>query len=97
MPLILRIPKPLSLENMPQVTPTVITHNLRPAHAQTVIRPLAYSSRDSVPKGRPAAAGVKFVVGFIEGRVAASAGVDAGRRVVLVVLTAARGFGAFFA
>lgn len=37
------------------------------------------------------------MVGFVEGRGAAAAGVDAGIRVVLVVFARARGLGAFLA
>lgn len=97
MPLILRIPEPLPLEDMAQMSSTIITHNLDPHHAQTRIGLLAHSSRNCVPECGPSAARIKFVVGLVEWRVAAGAGVDAGGWVVFVELAGAGRFGAFLA
>lgn len=94
MSLILRIPKPLPLKNMPQMPSTVITHNLRPHHAKARIRALAHRARHRVPESRPPAPGVEFVVCFVERGFAAAAGVDARGGVVLVVGAGAGGFGA---
>lgn len=97
MSLVLWISKPLSLENMSQVTAAVVTHNLSAHHAQARVRLLSNSTGYGVPKRRPSAAGVELVVCFIERRIAAAAGVDAGVRVMLVVSAGTGGLGALFA
>lgn len=78
MPLILRIPKPLPLKNMTQMPTAIITHNLRPHHAETAIGFLAYGPRHGVPEGGPSATRVEFVVRFVERCGTACAGVDSG-------------------
>jgi hypothetical protein len=97
MPLILGIPKLFAFEDMAQVPSTVVAHDLRPHHAEPGIRALANSIRERVPEGRPAAAGVELVVGLVERRAAAGAGVHAGVGVVLVELAGAGRFGSFLA
>lgn len=97
MPLVFGVSKPLALENMSQMPATVVAHDLGPHHAQTGIRSLANGVGHGVPKGWPAAARVELVVGFVEGRIAASACVDAGIGVVLVVGARARHLGALLA
>jgi hypothetical protein len=92
-PLILRVPKPLALENMPQMPTAVIAHNLRPS----TIRPLPNRVGQGVPERRPSAARVKFVVRFVERRFACGARVDAGGRVVLVVFAGAGVLGSLLA
>lgn len=54
-------------------------------------------SWDRIEESWPAAAGLELVRGFVEGCVAAGAGIDAGGGRVLVVFAAVGGFGAFFA
>lgn len=76
MPLIRRRRIPLSLEHMPQMPPTVTTHNLRPLHPKRTIREPLHSTWNRIKVCRPSAAGLKLVVGFVEGRVAAGAGID---------------------
>ena len=95
MSLILGVTKPLALEDMSQVSPTVIANNLRPHHAKTGVRLLSHSSRYGVPKSRPPAARVELVVCLVERRFATGALVDAGVGVVLVEFAGAGHFGAF--
>lgn len=97
MPLIRRRLIPLPFEHMPQMPSAVITHNLRPLHPERTVRKPLHSTRNRVKVCRPAAAGLELVVGFVEGRIAAGAGVDAVRRVVSVVGAGVRAFGVFFA
>ena len=56
-----------------------------------------YSAWDSIEVGGPATARLEFVGGFVEGGVAAGAGVDASGGHVFVVGAGVRGFGAFLA
>ena len=51
---------------------------------------------DAVEVRGPATAGLEFVVGLVQRCVAGGAGVDARRRLVLVVLACEGGFGALF-
>ena len=97
MSLILGVSKPLSLENMSQMTSAVVTNNFSAHHAETWVRLLTNSAGYGVPKGRPSAAGVKLVICFVERRIAAAARVDAGVGVVLVVGAGTGGLGAFLA
>jgi hypothetical protein len=97
MPLILGVPEPLALEDMPKMAPAVVAHNLRPHHAETRIRSLADCARDCIPEGGPAAARIKLVVRLVEGCIAAGARVDAGVGVVLVKGAGAGRFGALLA
>lgn len=64
-PLIRRCRKPLSLKNMPQMTPTVTAYNLRPLHPKGVIRMPRHSTGDRIKICGPAAAGLKFVCRLI--------------------------------
>jgi len=56
-----------------------------------------HGSRNGVEEGRPAAAGLEFLVGFVERRIAGCAGVDAGGGEVLVEGAGEGGFGTFLA
>lgn len=85
MSLILGVTKPLALENMSQVTPTVVADNLRPHHAKTGVRLLSDSARYGIPERGPSAARVELVVCFVKGRVASGALVDTDIGAVLVV------------
>lgn len=96
MPLILWIPKPLAFENMPQMTSAVVTDNFGPHHAEARVGFLSYRTRHSVPKCRPSAARVEFMIGLVEWGLAAGAFIDASVRVVLVVLGRAGHFSALF-
>lgn len=88
---------PLTLEHMSQMATTVGAHNLGPLHAKGAIGVSSHSPRDGVEKGRPAAARLELVVGFVERGVAASAGVGAFGGHVFVKGAAEGGFGAFVA
>ena len=97
MPLVLWVSKPLALENVSQVSSTVIAHNLRAHHTEARVRSLADGAGNGIPERRPPAARVELVVGLVQRRLAALAGVDARGRVVLVECAGARGLGALLA
>ena len=90
MPLIILAPEALPFEHMPQVTPAVRAHNLRPHHAQCAVFEALHGSRDGLVVGGPPTARVEFLARSVEWRGAAGASVDARVRVVLVVLAGAR-------
>jgi hypothetical protein len=71
----------------------VVANNFRPP----AIRSLPDGIGKRVPEGGPPAAGIELVVCFVERRVAALAGIDAGFRVVLVEWAGAGVFGALLA
>ena len=96
-PLIRRRGIPLSLKNMSQMPSALTTHDLRPRHPKSTIRMSRHSAGDSVKVGRPSAARLEFVGGFVKRSIAAGAGIDAGGGHVFVVGAGVRGFGAFFA
>jgi hypothetical protein len=85
MSLILGVTKSLSLEDVPQVTSTVVADDLRPHHTKTRVRLLSHRTWYGIPECGPSAARVELVVCFVEGRIASSALVDTGVGVVLVV------------
>ena len=93
MPLVLGISKSLALEDVPQMSTTVVAYDLRPLHSPAVVDSLTHSAWNGVPEGGPAAPRVEFMVGLVEGRVATSAGVDASGGVVLIVFARMRRFG----
>ena len=97
MPLIRRRRIPLPLEHMTQMASTVCTHNLRPLHPERLIRMSRHGTRDRIVEGRPSAAGLEFLLGGVEGRGTAGAGVGPRGRGVFVVFACVGGFGAFFA
>ena len=55
-----------------------------------------HSAWNRIEIGRPSAAGLEFVGGFVKRGVAAGAGVDAGGGHMFVVGASVGGFGAFF-
>ncbi len=69
-------------------------HNLDALHAERAVRMPRHGARQRVEEGRPAAAGLELVVRAVQRRVAARAGVDAGRGHVLVVFADIGRFGA---
>lgn len=85
MSFILGISKPLSFENMAQMTSTVVAHNLGPHHAQSRIGPLSNRAWHGVPECGPSTSRVKLVISLVQRRVAANACVCALGRVVFVV------------
>lgn len=97
MPLIRRRRVPLPLKHMPQMPSTVITDNLRPHHPKRTILVPLHRAGDRVEVRRPAAPGLELVRGFVEGCVAAGAGVYALFWVVGVVFACVGWFGAFLA
>jgi hypothetical protein len=76
------------------VTSTIIADNLRPHHAKTRVGLLSDSARYGIPECGPSAARVELVVCFVERRVASSACVDTGVRVVFVKFAGTRHLGA---
>jgi len=90
MSLILWVSEPLALEDMSQVTSTIIADNLCPHHAKTRVGLLSDSARYGIPECGPSAARVELVVCFIERRVASNACIDTGVRVVFVEFTGTR-------
>ena len=97
MPLVRRRIIPLPLEHMPQVPSTITTHNLRPCHSERAVSMPRHGPRDRVEVRGPPAAGLEFVVGFVERGVAGGAGVDAGVGLVFVERVREGRFRAFFA
>lgn len=78
------------------MTSTVRAHDFGPLHPERTICVPSDCTRDVVEIRRPAATRLEFVVGFIERRVAASAGIDTLGGRVLVIFAGERSFGAFF-
>lgn len=97
MPLIRRIGVALALEHMPQMAAAIAAHDLRPLHPKRPVRVAGDGAGDGVEEGGPAAAGLEFLVGAVEGRLAGGAGVEALGGVVLVEFAGEGGFGAFLA
>jgi hypothetical protein len=97
MPFVLWVSKLLALENVTQMSTTVIAHNLSAHHAQSPILLLSYSTGNRVPEGGPSTPRLKLVVRFIKWRVAGTAGIDAGVGGVLIIFAAARHLGPFLA
>jgi len=97
MPLIRGRVIPLALKHMPQMPPALRAHNLRPCHAKRAICMSFDGAGNGVKEGRPSAAGLEFVRGFIERGVAGGAGVDSVLGEVLIVFAGESGLGAFFA
>ena len=97
MPLVLRVPKPLALEDVSQVSPAVIAYDLGAHHAQSAVLMPSHGPRDAVEVGGPATPRLEFVVGLVERRAASSARVDAIFRVMLIVLAGVGRLGAFLA
>jgi hypothetical protein len=93
MSLILRVVELFALEDVPQMSSAVVAHNLRPP----TVRSLFDGTGEGVPEGGPPAAGIELVVRFVERRIAALAGVDAGFRVVLIEWAGTGVFGALLA
>lgn len=97
MPLIRRGRIPLPLKHMPQMPPTLGTHNLRPRHPKRAIRMPRHRAGDTIEVRRPSATTLELVARFVQGRGAGGAGVDAGAGHVFVVFAREGRFGAFFA
>lgn len=87
----------LALEDVAEVAAAVAADNLGAGHAERAVLVARHGAGDAVVVGRPAAAGLELVVGLVEGRVAAGAGVDARLRAVFVVLARAGTLGTLFA
>lgn len=94
MPLIRRRRIPLPLKHMPQVSPTITTHNLRALHPKRAIRMPRHGPRDAVEIRGPSAPGFEFVRRAVEGCGAGGAAVGAAGRGVFVVGAGEGGFGA---
>lgn len=100
MPLIRGGRVPLALEHVAQMSTAVAANNLRPLHAEHLVLMPRHSTRDGVEESRPAATGLEFVGCFVEGRLAAGAGVDAiagGGGVMLIVFADVRSLSSLFA
>jgi hypothetical protein len=85
----------LTLEHMSQVAPAIAANDLCPLHTESAVGVSGHSARNGVEEGRPSAAGLELVLGSVDGRVAAGAGICAGGRGVLIVLAGEGRFGAF--
>lgn len=97
MPLVRRRVMTFPLKHMSQVSTTIRAQNLRPRHAERVVRVPRHRARNAVEVRGPAAAGLELVVRLVEGRLAGGAVVDAGAGHVLVVLAGVGRLGALFA
>jgi hypothetical protein len=86
----------LSLKNVAQVAAAVGADDFSPHRTKASVLMSSHCARDAVEIRRPAAARVELVSGFVERRIAGSAGVDALLGVVLVKLSSAGGFSALF-
>lgn len=95
MTLVLGVAEPLSLENVPQMSSTIIANNLCSHHSEARVGSLAHRVRERVPESWPSAARIELVVGFVEGSFAAGATVDSIFGVVFIELTRTRRLGAF--
>lgn len=84
MPLIRRPAVALPFEHVPQMTTTIRTNNLRPAHAQAPILPAINSTRHTFEEGRPPASAVELARALVQRCVAARASIDSGGGVVVV-------------
>ena len=82
---------------MSQVSAASRAHNLRPGHAKRSVGVPCDGAGDVVEVRGPSAAGLELMVGFVEGCVAAGAGVDTLAGHVLVVDAGVGSFGALFA
>jgi hypothetical protein len=96
-PLILGVSKPLALEDVAQVSSTVVAYNLGPHHAEAGVGLLPNGAWHGVPECRPPASRIELVVRLVQWCVAAGASVDAGIGVVLVEGAGAGHFGALLA
>jgi hypothetical protein len=85
----------LALEYMSQVTSAVAANDLCPLHAESAVSVSGHGARHGVEEGRPSAAGLELVLGSVDGRIAAGAGICAGGRGVLVVFAGEGCFSAF--
>lgn len=79
------------------MAPTVTANDLRPLHPERAVRMPCHGARDAVEVCGPSAAGRELVGGFVEGRLAGRAGVDALSGLVFVEFAGEGGFGALFA
>jgi len=97
MPLISRRRVSLPLENMPQMSPTIAAHDLRPRHPEGAVRMPRHRPRDTVEIRRPATPAFELVRSFVERRIARGAGVHARGGHVLIVFAREGRLGAFLA
>lgn len=74
------------LENVPEMAAAVGADNLGPRHAKGVVLVARHRAGDAVKVGRPATARLELVVGLVQRRITASAGVDTRVGEELVVL-----------
>jgi hypothetical protein len=87
----------LALENVTEMATTVGADNLSALHAESSVSVSGNGTGDGIEESRPAAARLELVVGLVERSLAASTGVDALRRHVLVKVAAVGRLGALFA
>ena len=84
MSLIRRPAVALPFEHVPQMTTTIRTDNLRPAHAQAPILPAINGTRHTFEEGRPPASAVELARALVQRCAAARTSVDSGGGVVVV-------------
>jgi hypothetical protein len=94
MSLICRSSVTFSLKDVTQMSTAVRAHNFCPFHTECSISVSGYCARDIIEVCGPSAARLELVGSFVERGVAASAGIDASIRHVLVIYTGAGSFGA---
>lgn len=85
----------LSFEDMTKVAATVAADNLCPLHTESTVCMSRNCARDGVIICWPATAGLEFVIGLVEWRIATSACVNSRIGHMFVVFTCTRSFGAF--
>jgi len=86
-----------TFEHMPQMPTTFTANNLRPGHAKCAVRVASHSSWNGIEEGRPSAAGLEFVVGFVERRITGGAIVGSFSWQVFIVFPGEWSFGTLFA
>lgn len=72
------------------MTPAVATHNLRPLHTKAIIRVSLDGARDGIEIRRPSTSRFELMRRFVQGRIAAGAGVDSLGRIMGVIFAGAR-------
>jgi hypothetical protein len=72
---------------------TVAAYDLRSLYTKLAVDMSGHGAWDGVKVGRPSAAGVELMEGFVERCIASGASVDAGGWCVLIILTSKGFFG----
>jgi hypothetical protein len=81
---------------MPEMATAVRADDLRPGHSESAVCVPCHRAWDAIEVCGPSAAGLEFVGGLVEGRIASGAAVDAFFRHVLVIFPSEWSFGSLF-